>query len=176
MSLTSSVPQRLRSRSFVFLVHAGLWLLLILILTGLGGRTSQFGEARLSSDAPRSPVPLARLDRLFAKDAWPKPPADPNALDPFFTRHFNPIHPVAPPPTTRDIALTYRGFYQVGDGPKQTQVKLDNSWLETPVGSNVTANLFVAAAEIESLTLTNPAGQTNLLPLNVKTQLKVPIR
>jgi len=44
------------------------------------------------------------------------------------------------------------------------------------VGSNVTANLFVAAATMMSLTLTNPVAQTNLLPLNAKTPIKVPIQ
>ncbi len=55
-------------------------------------------------------------------------------------------------------------------------VKLDDAILVTQVGSNLTANLFAADASITSLTLTNPAAQTNLLPLNAKTKMKVPIR
>jgi len=55
-------------------------------------------------------------------------------------------------------------------------VKLGDAILAAQVGSNVTANLFAADASGTSLTLTNPAGQTNLLPLNAKTQMKVPIK
>ncbi len=175
MSMKPSLAQRLRSRSFVYLLHAALWLLVVLTLTGLGGRTSQFSEVRARSAVPQTVVPMARFGKLFAKAAWATLPVAANALDPFFTRHFNPIHPPSPPPTTRDIDLTYLGYLQAENGPKKTLVKLGDTLLEAPVGANLTANLFAVDAEIDSLTLTNTSGQTNLLRLNAKTTLKVPI-
>jgi hypothetical protein len=166
----------LRSRSFVILVHAGLWVLLYLALVGLRGNSPGLRETHASSASTRSLLPVARLERLFAADAWPRIPAATNSLSPFFTEHFNPVKPPSAPPTTRDIELTYLGFYQTGDGPKQAMVKLGDTILVAQEGSNLTANLFAAQASVLSLTLTNPAGQTNLLGLSAKTQMKVPIR
>jgi len=170
-----AVPYPLQNRSFVILVHCGLWLLFYLALMGLGGRTPRFRGIPSPSASPRSLLPAARLQRLFAADAWPKFPAATNSPNPFFTQYFNPVKTPSTPPTTRDIELTYLGFYQAADGPKQTMVKLGDAILVAQVGSNLTANLFAADASIISLTLTNPAAQTNLLPLNAKTQMKVPI-
>jgi hypothetical protein len=166
----------LQNRSFVILVHCGLWLLFYLALMGLGGRTPRFRGIPSPSASPRSLLPAARLQRLFAGDARPKIPAGTTSLNPFFTRHFNPLQPPSPPPTTRDIELTYLGFYQTADGPVHTMIKLGDAILVTTLGSNVTANLFAADASVTSLTLTNPARQTNLLELNTKTKMKVPIR
>jgi hypothetical protein len=166
----------LRSRSFVILVHLGLWLLFFLALTGLGGKSTGLSEIHSPSASPRSLLPAARLKGLFAGNPWPIIPAQTNFLNPFFTWHFNPDQPPSTPPTTRDIELIYLGFYQTADGPKHAMVKLGDAILAAQVGSNVTANLFAADASGTSLTLTNPAGQTNLLPLNAKTQMKVPIK
>jgi len=172
-----ALVQTLRSRSFVTCIHAGLWLLLYLAVTCLGGKTPAFRESPFAPASPQSLLPAASLQRLFARDLWPKTPADTNALNPFFTRYFIPPPPQPPPPpTTREIELTYLGFYQTANGPKQAMVKLGEAFLVAQVGSNVTANLFVADATMMSLTLTNPVAQTNLLPLNAKTQIKVPIQ
>jgi hypothetical protein len=168
--------QTLRSRSFVIVVHCGLWLLVYLALTGLGGKAPAFLQTQSRSASPQSLLPAARLQRLFAADAWPKTPVQTNSLDPFFTQYFNPIKAPAAPPTTRDIEVTYLGYYQTGDGPRRAMFKLGDAILVAQVGSNATANLFVADAAMRTLTLTNPAAQTNLLPLNAKTQLKVPIQ
>lgn len=171
-----AIVRPLRSRSFVILTHAGLWLLFCLALAGLGGKTSGFREIQSPSASPRNLLPTARLRRLFAGDARPTIPAQTNWLNPFFTWHFNPAQAPSPPPTTRDIELTYLGFYQTADGPKKAMVKLGDAILVAGVGSNLTANLFAADASIISLVLTNPAGQTNRLSLNTRTAMKVPIR
>ncbi len=67
-----AIVHPLRSRSFVILTHAGLWLLFYLALLGLGGKTSGFREIQSPSASPRSLLPAARLRRLFAGDSWPK--------------------------------------------------------------------------------------------------------
>ncbi len=169
--------QTLRSRSFGSLVHLGLWLLLYLAVAGLGGKAPGLREVH-STDAPTpNLLPAARLQRLFAPDVWPAFPAQTNTLNPFFTRYFIPVQqPPAPPPTTRDIELTYLGFFQVADGPKYAMVKMGEAFLVAQIGSNLTANLFAARASATNLTLTNLTAQTNLLQLNTTNQLKVPIR
>jgi hypothetical protein len=167
--------QPLRNRSFVTLVHCALWLLFCLALAGLGGKGPGLREARSLPASSGGLLTAARLQQLFAANQWPKGPAGTNSLDPFFTRYFNPLRTPPAPPTTRDIELTYLGFYQIADGPKRVMVRLGDAFLVARVGSNLTANLFAANAAILSMTLTNPAGQTNFLPLNAKTQLKVPI-
>jgi hypothetical protein len=168
--------QALRSRSFVILIHGALWLLFFLALVRLGANSTGLSEIQSPSASPRSLLPAARLKRLFVGNPWPIISTNTNSLNLFFTWHFNPSQPPSSPPTTRDIQLTYLGFYQTADGPKRAMVKLGDAILASQVGSNLTANLFAADASILSLTLTNPAGQTNLLPLNAKTQMKVPIK
>jgi len=169
------IAQTLRSRWLAGVVHAALWLLLYLAVAGIGGRAPVYREADGSQPPPQTPEAIRRLDRLFA--ATPPRPADSNAPNAFFTRHFIPAPaPTPPPPTTRKIELVYQGFFTADNGAPQTMVKLGEKYLITPAGSNLTANLFVAQAAVLSLTLTNPAGQTNLLPLNVKKEVEVPIK
>ena len=171
------VIQTLRGRGFAVCVHAGCWLLLYLALTGLRGRTPDLHEIRSDTAAAQSPAPVARLEKLLSADVWPKRVFETNALNPFLTRHFiPPAAPTPPPPTTRKIELTYQGFYQTSDGPKQAIVKLGDAFLVAAVGGKLTANLFASEATMQSLTLTNALAQTNLLLLNTKKEIEVPIQ
>jgi hypothetical protein len=165
--------QTLRSRWFVVFVHLCLWILLYLAAAGIGGKTPDFHETDSFSAPAQSPAPVARLDQLFASDTWPKWPGDTNGTSAFFTRHFIPAVPA--PPTIRKFELTYQGFYQSGDSPKQTMIRLGDSFLVTPIGGRVISNLFVADATLQALTLTNPAAKTNILPLNQKKEVEVPL-
>jgi hypothetical protein len=72
--------------------------------------------------------------------------------------------------------VTYQGFYQTGDGPKNTIFKLGEAFMVAPIGARIATNLFIADATMQALTLTNLAVQTNILPLNVKQELVVPIQ
>jgi hypothetical protein len=164
----------LRSRWFATCVHAGLWLLLYLALTSLGGKAFESRELDSAANALPNPVPVAALDRMYGPDVWPKTLGATNVLDPFFTTHF--IPPQAAPPTTRTIEVTYQGFYQTSDGPKHAIYKLGDAFVAAPVGANVAASLFVADASMQALTLTNTAAQTNIVPLNVKKVIVVPIQ
>lgn len=165
--------QTLRSRWLVVFVHACLWILLYLAAAGIGGKTPDLHESDSFSAPAQSPAPVARLDQLFAPDASPKWPGDTNAASAFFTRHFIPAVPA--PPTIRKFELTYQGFYQSGDSARQTMIRLGDSFLVTPVGGRVISNLFVADATLQTLTLTNPAAKTNILPLNQKKEVEVPL-
>jgi hypothetical protein len=176
--------QTLRSRWFAGCVHVGAWLLLYLGASNLGGNAPTFRERDNFSTPPQSPVPVARLDSLFSPGIWPKTLIESNRPNCFLTTYFVPAPtppappppPPPPPPTTRKIELTYLGYYQTGLGPKQAIVKLADSFIISPLGAKVASNLFVAQVTMQTLTLTNPAAQTNLLLVNAKKEIEVPLK
>ena len=168
------VKRALRNPWFTAGVHAGLWLLLYLAVVNLGGKVPELQDAKGVTNPPHSPVPVAGLERLFSPGGWPKSLTDTNRLNPFVTRYF--IPPAPPPPTTRTIEVTYQGFYQTGEGPKKTIFKLGDAYQVAPIGARIATNLFIAEATMQALTLTNLAAQTNILPLNVKQEIVVPIQ
>jgi hypothetical protein len=165
--------QTLRSRWFAICVHLCLWFLLYLAAAGIGGKTPDFRETDSFSAPAQSPAPVARLDALFAPDVWPKSLGVTSIASAFYTRHFIPAVPA--PATVHKFELTYQGFFQSGDSPKQTMIRLGDSFLITPVGGRVISNLFVAEATLQSLTLTNPEAKTNILAMNQKKEVEVPL-
>jgi hypothetical protein len=165
--------QTLRSRWFVVFIHLCLWAMVYLAAVGIGGKTPEFHETDSFSAPAQSPAPVARLEQLFAPDVWLTWRAQTNATSAFYTRHFIPAAPL--PPTVKKFELTYQGFYQSGDSPRQTMIRLGDSYLVTPVGGRVISNLFVADATMQILTLTNPAAKTNILALNQKKEVEVPL-
>jgi hypothetical protein len=62
------------------------------------------------------------------------------------------------------------------NGIKHVIVKLADAFLDKTIGANLTANLYAADATTQGLTLTNSTAQTNLLQLNTKKELEVPIK
>ncbi len=172
--MTPALTRILRSRWLAGCVHACLWLLLYLAVTNLGGRSFPFHDTDYAANRPQSPVPVTALDRLFSPNVWPKSLGATNLLNPFYTRYFIPPQPS--PPTTRTIEVTYQGFYQTSDGPKHAIYKLGDAFVAAPVGAKVATSLFVADATMQALTLTNLAAQTNIVPLNVKKEIVVPIQ
>jgi hypothetical protein len=168
------VKKTLRNRWFVAGVHACLWLLLYLTVTHLGGKAPDYRGSDAAPNPLPSPAPVAGLESLFAPGVWPRSLNETNTLNPFFTRYFVP--PTPPPPTTRNIQVSYQGFYQSGAGLKQTIFKLDESYGVAPIGTRITNDLFIADATINALTLTNQAAQTNIVPLNAKKEITIPIQ
>jgi hypothetical protein len=117
------------------------------------------------------------MDGLFSSAQWAVPQTATNSLNPFFTSYFVPVPSPAPPaPTTRKIEVTYQGFYQAGDDIKHTVVKVGDTYVVASVGASIATNLFVADANLQNLILTNLNAQTNLLPLNAKKELEIPIK
>jgi len=166
----------LRSRWLIAGFNVALWLLVYLSAFNLGGKAPPYSEADSSGPPSQTLPPVGKLAPLLGTGIWPKSIIDTNALSPFFTRHFiPPAAPTPPPPTTKKVELTYQGFYQTADGPKQTIVKMGDSFLITSPGTKVTANLFIADATMQSLTLTNTSQQTNILTLNTKKEIEVPL-
>jgi hypothetical protein len=169
------LKKTLRSRWFVVCLHASLWLLVYLALTHLGGKAPDFRDADAVATPPQNPVPVAGLERLFSPGIWPKSLIDTNRLNAFFTPYFIPPAP-PPPPTTRKIEVTYRGFYQTGSDPKRAIFNLGEVYLAAPVGASIVTNLLISEATMQAMTLTNLAAQTNILPLNIKKEIVVPIQ
>jgi hypothetical protein len=171
------LKETLRSRSFSAGLHAGLWLLLVLVVIGIGGRAPHFREAEADPSGVHTPVPVAKLEKLFSPANWPKNVVDAGGLNPFVTTHFMPTTPPPPPPlTTRKIELTYQGFYRTAEGPKHALLRVGDALLAVQVGGLVVTNLFVMDATLQTLTLTNSAAQTNVLTLNTKQVVEVPLK
>lgn len=169
--------QTVRSRWFATAVHVALWCILYLALTHLGGKTPEFRIADSTTPPPPNPVPVASMESLFSSAQWPNPQTLTNSPNPFFTKHFVPIpSPTPPPPTTRKVEVTYQGYYQAGDTVKHIIVKVGDLFVAAVVGAPITTNLFVADASMQSLLLTNHVAQTNLIPLNAKREIEVPIK
>ena len=179
------LSETLRSRWFSGCVHAALWLLLFRVVTDIGGKQPAFQEARPDPSAVFAPVPVAKLEKLFVTSKPSASLAPVSGKDdgwvagqnPFDTTHFIPqTTPPPPAPTTRIISLTYQGFYQTGEGQKQTIFRLGDAYVVAPIGARVATNLFIAEVTMQAMTLTNLEKQTNIVPLNVKREIVVPIQ
>jgi hypothetical protein len=169
--------QTLRSRWFAVLMQVGLWLLLILAIRTLGGTAPRFAITKSPPAPPPPLIPLKRIETAFDTSPWPRELTGTNSINPFFTKHFiPPVPPPPPPPTTRKVELTYHGFYQTGDSPKFAWIRVGDTLTVAAPGGKAVANLFVANITMQSLLLTNPAAQTNLLLLNAKKEVEVPIQ
>ena len=172
--LPPAINRAIRSRWFSVCAHVSLWLLLYLAVTKLGGKVPEVRDLSAGTPALQPLAPIAGLERLFAESGWPKLVST-NSSDPFFTRYFVPPAP-PPPPTTRKVLITYQGYYQTSGGAVTTIFKLGEAFQVAPIGTRIETNLYLASATMQALTLTNLAGQTNILPLNAKTELTVPIQ
>lgn len=183
----AKLGETLRSRWFSIGLHVGLWLLVLLVLQGSSpsGHILRFSDARTTPAAAPLAAPVAKLPGLFAlnRALHPVVPATNSSF--FATTHFiprtpppsvTPTAPPPPPPTTWKLELTYQGFFRAGDGPRHAILRLPDKLVSIPVGSMVVSNLFVLDATAQALTLTNTSTQTNVLPLNAKQVIEVPLK
>jgi hypothetical protein len=151
--------------------------MLYLAVTHLGGKTPEFRVADSATPPSPGPVPVANMDSLFSSAQWPNTKVSTNIPNPFFTSYFVPVpSPVPPPPTTRKVEVTYQGYYQAGDPVKHAIVKVGDIFVAAVAGAPITTNLFVAETTMQNLLLTNLAGRTNLILLNTKQEIEVPIK
>ncbi|HTL59204.1 MAG TPA: hypothetical protein VL361_26260 [Candidatus Limnocylindrales bacterium] len=174
--MSSTLVQILRGRPFAVGVHVSLWLLLGLVMFKVGGKAPDFRDSDSFSAPPQNLAPVTTLGSLFASVQWPTS-ASGEGPSPFFTRYFVPVpSPEPPPPTTRKIEVTYQGYFQAEGSPKTAILKVGDTFVAAAVGSALETNYFVADATMQTLTLTNQAAQTTLLPLNSKKEIEVPIK
>jgi len=164
----------LRSRWFATAVHLGLWLLLALTLARLGGTSLPYTETAAFTAPAQSIVPVGRITGLFDSASHARRSAPAGEASAFATAYFVP--PAPPAPTTRKLEITYLGFYQTGDDPRRVFIKADNALRVSGMGDQIAPNLYVAAAAMQTLTMTNAAAETNVFGLNVKKAVEVPLR
>lgn len=174
--MPSAFTQTVRSRWFALVIHLGLWLLLYLTLVNLRGTAPPYRNVN-SGLSPQVPVPAGKLSGLFLGDPLP-PPGTNTSANPFFTEHFVPPPTPAPPPppTSRKVEVTYQGFFESTENVRHAVMVVGKDLVIAKTGALVETNVFVSQAGLQVLTLTNLAAQTNLLPLNVKTVIEVPIK
>ncbi len=157
---------------FAIATLAGLATLLSLTLLGLGGRVPDLrplgGEGRVT---PEWPSP-AQVGDWFSVGELARAVRQTNAINPFFTRHFQP----PPPPSTRRVTLTYQGSLESSDGKVRAFVLVDTNTLALAAGAVVVADHAVKSIALRTLILTNAAGQTNVLEFSVPKPLEVPIK
>jgi len=169
--------QVLRSWWFAVAVHVGLWLLLLFAVTKFGGKAPIYKDSVALSAPAQSLAPVAKLDHLFAPGIWPSILPNTNVPTLFYTRHFiPPPAPTPPAPTTKKIPVTYSGFFETDGSGRQAFIKLADTIVKMSVGERLTTNWFIGPAVFNSLTLTNLAGQTNIIYLNDKKEIEVPIQ
>ncbi len=174
--MTQPFLQILRSRWFAALAHAALWVLVLMSAFGLAGKMPEVHEEEAFSVPPQDPVPVGKLGDLFQPESW-RQSLGSNNSGLFFTRHFVPPPVQTPPaPTTKKFELTYQGFYGAPEAARQTIIKVGTNFVVSPIGGRVISNLFVADASFQALVLTNTSSQTNILLLNTKKEVEVPIK
>lgn len=151
---------------------AGLALLLLLTLLGLGGRVPDLpplgGQGRAMPDWP-SP---AQVGDWFSVPELARAVRQTNAINPFFTLHFQP----PPPPSTRRVTLTYQGSLRGSEDQVRAFVLVDTNTHVLAAGSNVVADHAVKSIALRTLILTNAAGQTNVLEFGVPKSLEIPVK
>ena len=176
--MSTTVQQILRSRWFVLCLHAALWILLYLGVTSLRGKAPDLGQGAAMATTEQPALPVRKLEPLFADGLLRQSISNPtNIPDPFFTAYFvPPAPPPPPPPTTRKLEVTYLGFFQTTNGPKQAVLNLAGGLTVVQVGALLATNVYVAEADLQCVLLTNTAAQTNTLTLNTKKEIEVPIR
>jgi hypothetical protein len=170
----------LRSKWLAVVVHLGLWALLALVVYNLGGTAPSYRDLNSYSLPIQSPAPVSRIGQLLSPSEWPSEVIDTNAPSPFHTTAFlpppKPVAPKTPPATTRKVAAVYQGFFSSHDGPRTAVVKLADAISITPLGSPLVTNHYIADLTFKSMTLTNAAGETNLLLINTAKELEIPIK
>jgi len=120
-------------------------------------------------------VPVTRLGKLFAPTNWPKQLVDAGSSNQFTTTYFMPPPPPPPPPTTRKVEVTYQGYYRAAEGPQQAFLRLGDASFASGWRRGHDQSVFDRSGPANA-TLTNSAAQTNVLKLNTKQEIEVPLK
>lgn len=157
-------------------IHIVLWFVLVMIVGGIKSHAPDFGEdgaTPIETDTPRA---VARLEHLFPAGGAAQAAIQSPGLTLFATTHFMSPKKAPPVPATkRRVDLTYRGYYQLGDGPFRVLLKVGDSLVDVPLGGSVLSNYYAASATMTTLTLTNLQAESNQFTLNKATSLEVPL-
>jgi hypothetical protein len=155
------------------LLLAGLAVLLAGTLARLGGGLPPLRPLQPQTGAPPRFFSADRAEDWFAAPLLARLAIPTNTVNPFYTLYFQPPPP-PPPPPTKKVELLYQGCYITSSTQKLAYVKLGDAMMILTNGAKVVADHAIKDIAIRTLTLTNAAGQTNLLEFNVKRALDVP--
>lgn len=163
---------RLLERTFWFsvLLSVGLVVLLVALLAGLRGKMPALAVPVATPDPLTPPAATGHVERLFSTSSLPRLEMPTNVINPFFTLYFQP----PPPPPTKKVDLLYIGSFETSKGVACGYICVGTNLLILTNGAKVVADHSVRDITVRTVTLTNSAGQTNVLDFNVKKTLEVP--
>lgn len=159
-----------RTLWFSVLLLAGLLVLLVAVFFGFGGTLPALRPLPLGGETVNAVFPQRSFEGLFATSALPPLTVPSNAINPFYTLYFQP----PPPPPTKKVQLVYAGCVVSSTGLHQAYVRLGDTLLILTNGAKVVADHAIQNIAVKSVTLTNAAGQTNVIEFNVPKALEVP--
>lgn len=147
-------------------------LLLILVLSNVGGSILQLPQNPRRSSAGGALSKINRLNSLFASSNVLSLLQITNS-NPFFTTFYLPA-PAPKPPATKKVDAVYQGFYQTADGRKLAFIKLGDALTVAPLGTKIAADFAVSEITFESVKLTNAAAAAQVLEFNARKQIEIP--
>jgi len=150
----------------------GVLVLVIAALVDLGGSMPVLAALRSRPKAPLRGLPDG-VSEWFSPARVAGSLNVTNGGNAFYTLRFQ-VPPPPPPPATKKVELLYQGFLEASTGLRRAYVKVADAPLLLPTGARVVADHAIQSMTFRTLTLTNAAGQTNVLEFNVKKQLDVP--
>jgi len=162
-----------RSLWLSLLMLAGLAALLLASATRLGGQMPRLTPLREQPGAAPRALPDERVAQWFALPPLTRLTPGTNSMDIVYTLYFQPPPP-PPPAPSKKVELLFQGWYLASSGERLAYVKLGETLLTLTNGAKVVADHAVKEIGLRALTLTNAAGQTNVLEFDVKKALDVP--
>jgi hypothetical protein len=195
MPSKTKLKELLENRWVAILLLASLAVLLAMVATDLGRKLPHLPRLNYESTLPSDAIPVSRIEKLVSSSETAKWGIVANHQHAFYTKYFEPLpapppatvpapapalEPVkpSPPPTpvTMKVPLIYQGVYQTSDGQKKAFVMLEKKLSVLSPGTKVVADWSIAEISLRTLTLTNSAAQTNILPFNSSKELEIPVK
>lgn len=127
---------------------------------------------------PAQTLPLHRSRHIAESFSTTIPGAFKPAKDlqnPFYPNPSQP--PPAPAPVvTRQVPLSYQGFFAASSGEKRAYVQVEAKTVVGPVGTQVVAGYAISEITPGALTLTDAAGKKLTLDFRASKAIDVPIQ
>ena len=152
-------------------IAAGLAVLGIAALVHVGGDLPELKPLPANPPAPVHLFQQGDEQGWLALAAAARTDLPTNAINPFYTLHFQP----PPPPPTKKVTLQYQGCFISSKGVARAYVMLEKSLLILTNGARVVADHAISEIGVTNLTLTNTTGKTNVLKFRQKAVLEVPV-
>lgn len=97
--------------------------------------------------------------------------------NPFYTDRFTPPPkpPPAPAPTTRELSVTFQGWFESSQGEVQAFMSLDDKQVKGAAGSQVGSDLIIESIESKQLILKSSDGVKHSIPFSQPTKIVIPL-